>query len=152
LPSEVQALAPELEAAARRHGVDPDLLAIVVLVESGGDPSARSPMGARGLMQLMPKTAAKIAEERGLSDHDEARLDDPDYNLDLGAYFLAHQLDQWGSVELAAAAYNGGERAVERWLAGEGELSDETTRYKALVEALWQERHAARSATLDAAR
>ncbi len=152
LPSDIQALAPELEAAARRHGVDPDLLAIVVLVESGGDPNARSPMGARGLMQLMPATAAKVARDRGLADHDEARLDDPTYNLDLGAYFLAHQLDHWGTVELAAAAYNGGEQAVERWLAGEAELSAETARYKALIDALWQERHAERSATLDSAR
>lgn len=152
LPDDIQALAPELEQAALRHGVDPALLAIVVLVESGGDPAARSPMGARGLMQLMPKTAAVIADERGLDDHDEARLDDPNYNLDLGAYFLAQQLDRWGSVELAAAAYNGGEKAVERWLAGEGQLSDETAHYKTLVDGLWQERHADRSATLDAAR
>jgi beta-lactamase regulating signal transducer with metallopeptidase domain len=152
LPREIQLLAPELEQAARRHGVDPALLAIVVMVESGGDPAARSPMGARGLMQLMPSTADKIAQERGLSDHDEDRLDDPAYNLDLGAYFLAQQLDRWGSVELAAAAYNGGERAVERWLAGEGSLSDETDRYKTLVDGMWQERHADRSATLDAAR
>jgi beta-lactamase regulating signal transducer with metallopeptidase domain len=152
LPDDIQALAPELEQAARRHGVDPALLAIVVLVESGGDPAARSPSGARGLMQLMPKTAAVIADERGLGDHDEAQLDDPSYNLDFGAYFLARQLDRFGSVELAAAAYNGGEQAVERWLAGEAQLSDETAHYKTLVDELWQERHAARSATLDAAR
>ncbi len=149
MPSAVQAHASTIEAAALRHGVDPDLLAIVVLLESGGDPRARSPRGARGLMQIMPSTGERIASERGLADHAEVRLDDPAYNLDFGAWTLARGLERWGSVELAAAAYNGGDRAVEAWLAGGAELSEETQRYKSMVAALWRERGDARSASLE---
>src|SRR5690606_33168968 len=89
LPESVDRHAAKIEAAARRHGVDPDLLAILVLLESNGNPDAESPSGARGLMQLMPETADRIADERILFAHDRDRLWDPDYNLDLGAYFLA---------------------------------------------------------------
>ena len=82
------------------------------------------------------------ADERRLATHDRDRLWDPDYNLDLGAYFFARQLDRWGDVELAAAAYNGGAKAVEQWQAGEAPLSDETDRYRARVVELWQARRA----------
>jgi len=140
LPDPVVAHVTRIEAAARRHGVDPDLLAVLVLVESGGNARAESPTGARGLMQLMPQTAAHIASERALRDHDLDRLWDPDYNLDLGAWHLARLLERWGEIELAVAAYNGGTKAVERWTAGEGELSDETAAYKARVVELWTAR------------
>ncbi|NVB36747.1 transglycosylase SLT domain-containing protein [Pseudenhygromyxa sp. WMMC2535] len=143
LPASVTAHRETIEAAAHHHGVDPDLLAIVVLLESGGDPQAQSPTGARGLMQLMPATAAQIAAERELSEYELERLWDPAYNLDLGAYFLSQQLERWGEVELAAASYNGGPQLVERWLAGEAALSEETEHYRAAVAELWQARHAA---------
>ena len=153
--------APEIRAAAERHGVDPELVAIVTLVESDGDPSARSPHGARGLMQLMPQTAAKIAERRGLAEHREERLDDPAYNLDLGAYHLAELLKDFApgeaelsaeTVELVAAAYNGGAPRVRAYLAGDAELSTETAHYKELVRDLWSERDQPTSATLDGSR
>jgi len=153
--------APEIRAAAERHGVDPELVAIVTLIESDGDPSARSPHGARGLMQLMPQTAANIAERRGLAEHSEERLDDPAYNLDLGAYHLAELLKDFApgeaelsgeSVELVAAAYNGGAPRVRAYLAGDAELSAETARYKELVRDLWSEREEPASATLDGLR
>lgn len=153
--------APEIRAAAERHGVDPELVAIVTLLESDGDPSARSSHGARGLMQLMPQTAATIAERRGLAHHSEDRLDDPAYNLDLGAYHLAELLEGFApgetelsaeSVELVAAAYNGGAPRVRAYLAGDAELSAETARYKQLVRDLWSERDEPASATLDGLR
>ncbi len=153
--------APEIKAAAERHGVDPELVAIVTLLESDGDPSARSSHGARGLMQLMPQTAATIAERRGLDGHSEERLDDPAYNLDLGAYHLAELLEDFApegeelsaeSVELVAAAYNGGAPRVRAYLAGDAELSAETARYKDLVRDLWSERDQPASATLDGLR
>jgi len=143
LPTAVERHAARIEAAARRHGVDPDLLAIIVLVESSGDPQAESPTGARGLMQLMPDTADWIARKRSLDDHRLERLSDPDYNLDLGAWFLARQLEHWGSIELASVAYNGGEQAAEGWLAADRGLNEETDRYRSRVTALWHARHAA---------
>lgn len=132
--------------AAQRHRVDPSLLAIITWVESRGQADARSPAGARGLMQLMPRTAAGIAAERELKGHDEARLDDPGYNLDLGAYHFAQLLDEYGggeldddSIALAAAAYNSGRKSVDAWLAGKP-LPEETARYKDIVVALWHAR------------
>jgi hypothetical protein len=143
LPEQVAAFAPQIEAAARRHGVDPDLLAVMILLESNGNPDAESPSGARGLLQLMPATAEHIARERALSEHEVERLWDPDYNLDLGAWHLAQLLDHWGEIELAAAAYNGGSKLVERWTAGDAELSPETEAYKRNVSRLWAARHEA---------
>ena len=158
LPPTVRRWAPEIDAAARAHGVDPDLLAIITLVESAGQPDARSSMGARGLVQVLPHTARKIAAARGLPVPTDAELHDPATNLDLGAWYLAEQLgtlrdaDPARTVELAAAAYNGGPRAVRRWLDEGAPLSDETQGYKDRVRALWLERDAPRSATLDGLR
>jgi beta-lactamase regulating signal transducer with metallopeptidase domain len=150
LPEAVARWMPQLSAAGTRHGVDPDLLAAVTLVESGGDPDAKSPNGALGLMQIMPDTGEKIAAARGLADHGEDRLRDPAYNVDLGAWYLAQQIhafadpDPERTVALAAAAYNAGPDAVRAYLAGGGPLPDETTRYQAKVTALWKDLHAAR--------
>ena len=144
--------AAAIDAAAKRHGVDASLLAIVTWVESRGNARAKSPMGARGLMQLMPRTAEQIAHERGLRGHSEARLDDPAYNLDLGAYHLAQLIEEYGAgdeldadtIALAAAAYNGGRKRVDAWLAG-GSLPEETERYKNAIVSLWQARDAERA-------
>lgn len=155
LPERVVDFEPEIVAAAQRHGVDPNLVAIFVLAESGGDPQARSPMGARGLMQVMPTTAARIADQRGLPDHTEDKLDDPAYNLDLGTWFLARQLEEFGTdqpddeaIALAAAAYNAGPDRLRQSLQGTAELSDETQRYRSIVATLWSERSRAESTIL----
>ena len=92
--------------AARRHGLDPELVIAVVSVESGFRPQAVSPKGAQGLMQLMPKTA----ESLGVAD-----AFDPEQNLDGGARHLGQLLALYdGDVERALAAYNAGEGAVHR--------------------------------------
>ena len=93
-------------AAARRHGLDPDLVMAVVAVESGFRPEAVSPKGARGLMQLMPKTAAALGVEDAF---------DPAQNLDGGARHLGQLLTVYdGDLVRALAAYNAGEGAVLR--------------------------------------
>lgn len=141
LPPRVRAWEAELVAAGARHGVDPELLAIVTLVESGGDPHATSPVGAKGLLQLMPATASGVARERGLPEPTDAGLLEPHVNIDLGAYYLAQQLQRFEGVELAAAAYNGGPTRVRSWLDGRARLPQETERYRRLVAALYRERH-----------
>jgi len=91
---------------ARRHGVSPALVKAVVTVESSFDPKAVSAKGARGLMQLMPGTAADL----GVDD-----LYDPRGNLDGGIRHLRGLLDRFdGDLRLALAAYNAGEEAVRR--------------------------------------
>jgi hypothetical protein len=93
-------------SAARRHGLDPDLVLAVVSVESAFRPEAVSPRGAQGLMQLMPGTARSLGVEDAF---------DPEQNLDGGTRHLGALLARYGGdVERALAAYNAGEGAVER--------------------------------------
>jgi soluble lytic murein transglycosylase-like protein len=97
----------EITAAAKKHGIDPALLAGLVKQESNFDPNAGSPAGARGLAQLMPATAAGL----GVTD-----VLDPIQNLDGGAKYLRRQLDAFGGdVTRALAAYNAGPGAVQRY-------------------------------------
>lgn len=102
-PERLRALAAE---AARRHGLDPDLIVAVAAVESGFDPRALSRKGAQGLMQLMPRTAASL----GVAD-----AFDPAANLEGGARHLRSLVGRYGgNLPRALAAYNAGEKAVER--------------------------------------
>ena len=98
LPEAGKRWAGEIEAAAREAGVDPRLLAALTWAESGFRPDAGSHAGARGLTQLMPGTAAGLGVDPL----------DPAQNLRGGARYLRAQLDRFGSVELALAAYNAG--------------------------------------------
>lgn len=98
----------EILAAARRHGLNPALVAAVVRVESAFNPRAVSRKGARGLMQLMPATGKRF----GLRTHE---LFDPARNLDAGARYLAWLADRFGDrLPLVLAGYNAGEGAVAR--------------------------------------
>ena len=98
--------APLIEAAARRHDLNPQLVHAVVRVESSYRPNAVSRAGAVGLMQLMPETARRF----GVRDRR-----DPDANLEGGSRYLKHLLKLFdGDLELALAAYNAGEGAVLR--------------------------------------
>jgi soluble lytic murein transglycosylase-like protein len=92
---------------AQRHGVDASLVHAVITIESRYDPFAVSRRGAMGLMQLMPKTAARFQVENAF---------DPVQNVDGGVRYLKELLDRYsGQVRLALAAYNAGEDAVERY-------------------------------------
>ena len=91
--------------AARRHGVDVDLVHAVIAVESGYRATAQSPAGAQGLMQLMPVTQRDL----GVSD-----AFDPRQNVDAGVAYLRRLTDEFGTV-LPLAAYNAGPSAVRRY-------------------------------------
>lgn len=94
-----------LAAEARIHGLAPGLLEAVAWQESRGRMSAVSVKGALGVMQLMPSTAAELGVRPGdLAD-----------NIRGGALYLRRQLDRFGSVPLALAAYNAGPGAVSRF-------------------------------------
>ena len=108
-PLRALALAPEIDAVARRHDLDPLLLHAIAWVESRHDPQAVSRAGARGLLQLMPATAARygVGDSRSLAD--------PALNLDVGASHLKALQRRFGDdLELVLAAYNAGEARVER--------------------------------------
>lgn len=97
----------QIAAAARRHGVDPALVTAVIEHESGFDPKATSSVGAQGLMQLMPATAAGL----GVTD-----AYDPAQNIDAGTRLLGQLLHTFhGNVTLALAGYDAGTAAVEKY-------------------------------------
>jgi soluble lytic murein transglycosylase-like protein len=99
----------EILDAARRFQLNPQLVAAVMRVESAFQPRARSRKGARGLMQLMPSTAARF----GVAAHE---LYTPARNLEAGARYLRFLVDHFeGDAVRVIAAYNAGENAVERY-------------------------------------
>ncbi len=97
----------EIEAAARKAGINEALIVAVVIVESGGDPYAKSPKGALGLGQLMPGTAHRY----GVRD-----AFDPAENLRGSATYLSDLINMFrGDLVLALAAYNSGAQAVFKY-------------------------------------
>jgi soluble lytic murein transglycosylase len=106
----------------QRESLPPGLIHAVMRQESGFNPEARSPAGAVGLMQLLPSTARKIADEFGVPYVPE-QLFSPWFNLDLAARYLKKLLSSFGGeVPLAVAAYNAGPKAVAHWLQACGDL------------------------------
>lgn len=94
-----------IDQAARIYRLDPSLLKAVAWQESRGRMAAVSNKGARGVMQLMPATALELGvDPRSLSG-----------NIHGGANYLRQQIDRFGSVPLALAAYNAGPGAVQRF-------------------------------------
>lgn len=91
--------------AGNRYGVSPTLLAAVAKTESGFDDAAVSAAGARGLMQFMPATAQGLGVD----------VSDPASSIDGAARYLRSLTDQFGSTELALAAYNAGPSTVTRY-------------------------------------
>jgi len=95
---------PIINQIADRHGVDPDLVRAVIMVESSYNPLAVSNKGAMGLMQLMPRTARAM----GVKD-----CFNPEHNINGGVRYLKKLLTRYnGDIELALAAYNAGIRKV----------------------------------------
>jgi soluble lytic murein transglycosylase-like protein len=96
-----------IQQAAKHHCVDPNLVKAIIMAESGYNPKAVSKKGARGLMQLMPKTA----EALGVKDSFN-----PEHNIHAGVGYFKQLLNQFdGDVELALAAYNAGSRKVRKY-------------------------------------
>ncbi len=106
----------EIKQAAAENGLKSELVAAVVWTESGFDEKARSKRGAVGLMQLMPSTAKWCAESLNI-EYGEEMLNDAQYNIRLGTFYLKYLFEKFGDERLALAAYNAGEGNVRKWLA-----------------------------------
>lgn len=100
-------LHPIVLQAASRHQVDPALIKAIIMVESGYNPGAVSKKGAKGLMQLMPRTARAL----GVVD-----VFDPEHNINAGVRYFKRLMKQFdGDTRLALAAYNTGSSTVRKY-------------------------------------
>jgi soluble lytic murein transglycosylase len=106
-----------VETCGKAYGVDPYLIYAVMKVESKFDHLAISPRGAKGLMQIMDKTGAWVAELMGMSLYSHDKLFDPNINIQIGSWYLSRLLRQYkGDRNLVLAAYNAGSGNVGKWL------------------------------------
>lgn len=123
----IAAVWPLVMEATADFDVEPNLVLGVIWVESRFRPDAKSHMGARGLMQLMPRTARGLAEQLGLG---RPRSYDPHFNVYAGTYFLHRLLERYdGVTELAVAAYFAGPGNVTKWIRRGSGLSASATKY-----------------------
>lgn len=106
-PLDARPFAELIETVALKHGLDPELVHAVVQAESNYQPRAKSNVGARGLMQVMPKTA---------KDFGIKNLYDPENNLEAGVQYLKWLMERFdGNLKKTIAAYNAGPGAVRRY-------------------------------------
>ncbi|HET8669463.1 MAG TPA: lytic transglycosylase domain-containing protein [Candidatus Saccharimonadales bacterium] len=144
---------------AKKYDIDPNLIAIIITLESGGNPKAESPVGAKGLMQVTAPTAQDIATKFLKEPRKQYNLEDPRTNIEFGTAYLAYLRDEFGTpaqgpewistVELVAAGYNGGPGAANSLEQGKGLRSTETVVYSRDAFNMWRERRAASSPTFD---
>jgi soluble lytic murein transglycosylase-like protein len=153
LPPTVLRWGRPINEMSEKYDVDPNMVAIIMTLESGGYSKADSEAGARGLMQVMP-AAKHLKDPRKKYD-----LADPRTNIEFGTAYLAHLRDVFGevnqgpswnyTVELIAAGYNGGPGAANSIYKGDGLQATETVVYSRDAFNMWRERHAAKSPTFD---
>lgn len=104
-----------LREASAKHGIDYELLQALIATESGFNAQAVSPKGAVGLMQLIPPTAERYGVRATKDSTIHKRLTDPKTNIRAGSSYLSDLIAMFpGQLELAIAAYNAGEGAVQR--------------------------------------
>jgi len=107
----------QVRSNASQQSLDPAVVFGVMRQESMFDSRAESPVGALGLMQVMPKTGRQIAREIQQQLATDYSLFDPDLNIRLGSYYFRKLLQRFGGhVALATAAYNAGPARVAKWL------------------------------------
>ena len=136
----------QITETSENFNIDPLLTASIVKVESDFDNDAQSHQGAQGLMQLLDETARHSAEVIGMDYYPE-KLNDIDYNLNLGVGYYNYLIKYYNNQKLALAAYNGGVGNVDKWIK-DGVLDknnpdiskipfDETRQYVTKVEATY---------------
>ena len=104
-----------LISSSKENGLDPVLVAALIRQESNFNPMATSPVGARGLMQLMPDVGKGLAASKGIGPWDPDLLYQPAINIKLGTAHLRGLVRRYPEVVKVLSAYNAGESRVERW-------------------------------------
>jgi soluble lytic murein transglycosylase-like protein len=154
IPVTVKHWEPQIDAMAKKYNIDPNFLAIIMTLESGGDPKANSGQ-ATGLMQITPATATDIARKYLKVPVSKYDLYDPNTSIEFGAAYLNLLRNTFGdytqapsynlTAEAVGAGYNGGPGAANNLLAGKGLTDEQTVLYSRNVFYFWRERHAAKS-------
>lgn len=158
IPATVKHWQRPIDTMAKRYNIDPNLLAIIMTLESGGYAKANSGE-ATGLMQITPLTAKDIASKYLKHPVKSYNLYDPQTSIEFGAAYLAYLRGVFGdvsqgpswlsTVELVAAGYNGGPGAANSLYKGEGLTDTQTVVYSRDAFNMWRERHASNSPTYD---
>ncbi len=105
----------DVEAVAKKQGMDPFMLLAVMREESRFDAGARSVAGARGLMQIMPSTAYRLDRTLKLGISRPSQIHDAENNITLGAFYLKSLFSEFGSFAKVLSAYNAGEAITRKW-------------------------------------
>ena len=115
-----------VDTSSARFNVDPDLVLAVMRQESMFSETILSPVGAMGLMQIMPATGRQIASELRVSPFAQNDLLNPELNVRFGAYYLSKRMRQFNENQIyALASYNGGSHNVQRWLQRNADVVDD---------------------------
>lgn len=108
-----------VEKYSAEYNVDSNLVYAVIKAESNFDVNANSNKGAKGLMQLMEETAKDINKklENSINESEISnKLNEPEYNINLGTKYLSILIEKYGNIEIALTAYNAGIGTVDTWI------------------------------------
>ena len=156
IPDTVKRWQEPINESARRYNIDPNLIAIIMTLESGGHTKANSGV-AKGLMQVTDYTGGDIAAKFLRTPRTEYDLFDPATSIEFGTAYLAYLRDTFCTadaglstnecIEVIAAGYNGGPGAAGSLYRGEGLGDMQTVGYSRDAYHMWRERNAATSPT-----
>jgi len=121
---------PQIDPPKPKVGneVETSLVLAVIRQESAFYATAQSHAGARGLMQVMPATAKRVARKKRMPYSRDKLLQDPNYNMVIGQVYLADMIESFeGSYPMALAAYNAGPHRVRRWIKSFGDPREDGT-------------------------
>lgn len=111
------AYGPYVKKVGQAMGVDPFLILSLMRAESNYDADAESPVGALGLLQIMPQSGMKIATALKLQNFEPRSLLKPNYNIYFSGWYISRLVKHYkGNIALAVASYNAGPHAVDRWI------------------------------------
>ena len=111
--AEIAQVAATIVREANVHGIDPDLVMAVIHIESRGNTFALSPVGAMGMMQIMPPTGEELAAQLDIPWHGSHTLFDPLVNVRMGIAYLRQLESRYGNMATALAAYNWGPGRID---------------------------------------
>jgi soluble lytic murein transglycosylase len=111
--TEIAQVAATIVREANIHGIDPNLVMAVIHIESRGNAFALSPVGAMGLMQIMPPTGEELAKRLDILWRGPQTLFDPLLNIQMGVAYLEQLESRYESMSTALAAYNWGPGRID---------------------------------------